>query len=74
MKQAVETATPETPTLYPVPYQGVQYVSIPGFDQMGDAVGKNISDLLEGKKTIDETLNANQQVVTTLYAATAQGN
>ncbi|MFO6296562.1 ABC transporter substrate-binding protein [Rahnella selenatireducens] len=74
VKQAVETATPEQPTLYPVPYQGVQYVSIPGFDLMGDAVGRNISNLLEGKKTLDETLSANQQVVTTIYAATSQGN
>lgn len=67
VKQALETATPEQPTLFPVPYQGVQYVSIPGFDQMGDAVGKNISALLDGKLTLEEVLSANQQAVTTLY-------
>ncbi len=67
VKQALETATPEQPTLFPVPYQGVQYVSIPGFDQMGDAVGKNISALLDGKMTLEEVLSANQQAVTTLY-------
>jgi sorbitol/mannitol transport system substrate-binding protein len=70
VKQALETATPEQPTLFPVPYQGVQYVSIPGFDQMGDAVGKNISALLEGKMSLDEVLNANQQAVTAIYQAT----
>jgi len=69
VKQALETATPEQPTLFPVPYQGVQYVSIPGFDQMGDAVGKNISALLEGKMSLDEVLNANQQAVTAIYQA-----
>lgn len=72
VKEAVESATPEEPTLFPVPYQGVQYVSIPGFDQMGDAVGKNVSALLEGKMTVDETLTANQQAVTAIYQATAK--
>lgn len=72
VKQAVESATPEQPTLFPVPYQGVQYVSIPGFDLMGDAVGKNISALLDGKMTLDEALAANQQAVMTIYHATNQ--
>lgn len=72
VKQAVESATPEQPTLFPVPYQGVQYVSIPAFDQMGDAVGKNISALLDGKMTLDETLTANQQAVNQIYQANKQ--
>ncbi len=60
---AMETASPETPTLNPVPYQGIQYVSIPGFDQMGSQVAQNIANLLTGKLTVDETLSANQQAV-----------
>lgn len=69
VKQALETATPEQPTLFPVPYQGVQYVSIPGFDQMGDAVGQNIAALLDGKMTLDDALSANQRAVTAIYQA-----
>jgi len=70
VQAAMESATVEQPTLGPVPYQGVQYVSIPGFDQMGNAVGENIAALLQGKLTLDETLKRNQQVVSEIYAKT----
>ncbi|WP_431021832.1 Extracellular solute-binding protein [Erwinia rhapontici] len=70
VQAAMESATVEQPTLGPVPYQGVQYVSIPGFDQMGNAVGENIAALLQGKLTLDETLTRNQQVVTEIYTKT----
>lgn len=70
VRAAMESASVEQPTLGPVPYQGVQYVSIPGFDKMGDAVGKNIADFLQGNLTLDETLARNQQAVTEIYAAT----
>ncbi|WP_034915633.1 sugar ABC transporter substrate-binding protein [Erwinia sp. 9145] len=72
VKAAVESASVEQPTLGPVPYQGVQYVSIPGFDRMGNAVGENIAALLAGKLTLDETLTRNQQAVTQIYAETAR--
>jgi sorbitol/mannitol transport system substrate-binding protein len=69
--QAMESAAVEAPTLQAVPYQGVQYVSIPGFDQMGDQVGAHITDLLEGKLTLDETLLRNQQDVLRIYSQTS---
>jgi len=67
VRAAIDSATVEQPTLNPVPYQGVQYVSIPGFDQMGNAVGQNLADMLSGKLTLDETLAKNQQDVTRIY-------
>jgi sorbitol/mannitol transport system substrate-binding protein len=67
VRAAIESATVEQPTLNPVPYQGVQYVSIPGFDQMGNAVGNNLAEMLNGKLTLDETLAKNQQDVTRIY-------
>ncbi|WP_158784443.1 sugar ABC transporter substrate-binding protein [Pantoea sp. BAV 3049] len=70
VRSAVESASVEQPTLMPVPYQGVQYVSIPGFDQMGNTVGEQIAELLQGKLTLDETLSKNQQAVTRIYAET----
>jgi sorbitol/mannitol transport system substrate-binding protein len=70
VRAAVESATVDQPTLMPVPYQGVQYVSIPGFDQMGNIVGQQIADLLQGKLTLDETLTRNQEAVARIYAAT----
>ncbi|PKH24786.1 sugar ABC transporter substrate-binding protein [Enterobacterales bacterium CwR94] len=74
VKAAVESATVETPTLGPVPYQGVQYVSIEDFDKMGDAVGKNIAAMLQGQLSVDETLEKNQRDVTALIAATPPGH
>ncbi|WP_455851462.1 ABC transporter substrate-binding protein [Pantoea endophytica] len=67
VRAAIDSATVEQPTLNPVPYQGVQYVSIPGFDQMGNAVGQNLADMLSGKLTLDEALTKNQQDVMRIY-------
>lgn len=70
VKAAIESASVEHPTLNPVPYQGVQYVSIPGFDMMGNQVGDNLAALLEGKLTVDEVLARNQQQVTAIASTT----
>ncbi|BAN98108.1 hypothetical protein E05_33420 [Plautia stali symbiont] len=69
VRSAIESATVDQPTLNTVPYTGVQYVSIAGFDQMGNAVGQNLAALLQGKLTVDQTLEKNQQDVTRLQAA-----
>lgn len=70
VKAAIESASVEHPTLGPSPYQGVQYVSIPGFDVMGNQVGDNLVALLDGKLTVEETLARNQQQVSAIAAST----
>lgn len=70
VKAAIESASVQQPTLGPVPYQGVQYVSIPGFDMMGNQVGENLAAMLAGKLSVEETLSRNQQQVSALAAQT----
>ena len=46
----------------PVPYTGVQYVSIPEFQALGTLVGQNLADALVGKVTVDQFLIQSQSV------------
>jgi sorbitol/mannitol transport system substrate-binding protein len=60
---ALETADPTKPTQNPVPYTGIQFVSIPEFQSFGSIVGQNIAGALSGRTTIDQALKANQAAV-----------
>jgi ABC-type glycerol-3-phosphate transport system substrate-binding protein len=62
-KQAILTADIDHPTLNPVPYTGIQYVSIPEFQAMGTTVGQLIAAALTGQTTIDSTLKQAQASV-----------
>ena len=48
------------PTKDPVPYQGIQYVAIPEFQQLGTEVSQEIAAALSGQKTVEEAMNAAQ--------------
>jgi sorbitol/mannitol transport system substrate-binding protein len=49
---------PNHPTLDPVPYTGVQYVSIPEFQSIGTTVGQDISSALAGRQSVDAALRS----------------
>jgi sorbitol/mannitol transport system substrate-binding protein len=69
--RSIEAADPTDPTVNPVPYTGVQLVSIPEFQGLGDAVGREFALALTGKKTTEEALAAAQAVA--LQQMTAAG-
>ena len=53
---SINSADPNHPTVKPVPYVGVQFVAIPGFQGIGTDVGQDFSAALAGSMTIDAAL------------------
>ena len=62
---SINSADPNSPTVDPVPYVGVQFVAIPEFQGLGTAVGQQFSAALAGTMTAEATLAAAQTLVTT---------
>ena len=60
---SINTATPDQPTLNPVPYHGVQYVGIPQFESVGQTVSENISAAIAGKMTVSQALAQSNQLL-----------
>ncbi|RON61683.1 sugar ABC transporter substrate-binding protein [Pseudomonas fluorescens] len=58
---SLKAADPSKPTLKPVPYIGIQLVTIPEFQGVGTQVGKLFSAALIGQTTVDQALAAAQQ-------------
>ncbi|MGO7333904.1 ABC transporter substrate-binding protein [Rhizobium leguminosarum] len=61
---SIESADPTKPTVKPVPYVGVQFVAIPEFQGIGTAVGQQFSAALAGQLSVDQALQAAQQLTT----------
>ncbi|MGB3830225.1 MAG: sugar ABC transporter substrate-binding protein, partial [Ornithinimicrobium sp.] len=59
---SIEAADPQDPTVDPVPYVGIQYVSIPSFPAIGDAVGNRIAEGLDGSISAEQALEDSQWV------------
>ena len=59
--ESLKAADPSKPTLKPVPYIGIQLVTIPEFQGIGTQVGKSFSAALIGQMTVDQALTAAQQ-------------
>ncbi|QZD68500.1 sugar ABC transporter substrate-binding protein [Pseudomonas sp. 3-2] len=59
--ESLKSADPSKPTLKPVPYIGIQLVTIPEFQGVGTQVGKLFSAALIGQTTVDQALTAAQQ-------------
>jgi sorbitol/mannitol transport system substrate-binding protein len=60
--ESINAADPLKPSVDPVPYVGVQFVSIPEFQAIGDEVGRQFAKALEGSVSVDEALTAAQAV------------
>jgi sorbitol/mannitol transport system substrate-binding protein len=60
---SINTATPDHPTLNPVPYHGVQYVGIPQFESVGQTVSENISAAIANKMTVTQALEQSNQLL-----------
>ncbi|AXY51164.1 sugar ABC transporter substrate-binding protein [Rhodococcus ruber] len=59
--ESIESATPDAPTVEPVPYTGVQFLAIPEFQDLGTRVSQQISAAIAGQKTVTEALEQAQE-------------
>ena len=59
--QSIANATPDRPTVQPVPYTGVQFVGIPEFQDLGTRVSQQISAAIAGQISVDDALAQAQQ-------------
>ncbi|MHA6491736.1 ABC transporter substrate-binding protein [Pseudomonas borbori] len=59
--ESLKAADPASPSAKPVPYVGIQLVTIPEFQAIGTQVGKQFTAALTGHMTVDQALAAAQQ-------------
>lgn len=59
---AMKNANYDNPTVEPVPYVGVQYVSMPEFQDLGEQVAQQLAAYLTGQKSVDEALEECQKI------------
>ena len=57
----MKNADYDKPTYDPVPYKGVQYVSIPEFQGLGEQVGQELAAYLSGTKDLESVIQACQK-------------
>ncbi|HWM57635.1 MAG TPA: sugar ABC transporter substrate-binding protein [Pseudonocardia sp.] len=65
---AIEAADPKNPGVQPRPAQGIQFVGIPEFPDLGTQVSQDISAAIAGQITVDEALNKGQQAAEAVTA------
>lgn len=53
---------PQQPGVDPQPYTGIQYVTIPEFQDVGNQTSQFIADAIAGRRTLTEALDRGQQV------------
>jgi len=63
---ALERANPRAPTIDPVPYQGIQFVRIPEFQDLGTRVSQQVSAAIAGQISTREALEQSQMYATTV--------
>src|ERR1700729_730997 len=63
---AIMIADPNHATKDPVPYTGVQFVTIPEFQGIGTNVGQNIAGALTGSTTVGDALEKSQASTTSI--------
>jgi sorbitol/mannitol transport system substrate-binding protein len=62
--ESLKVADPANPTAKPVPYVGIQLVTIPEFQAIGTQVGKLFSAAVTGQMPVDQALNSAQSITT----------
>jgi sorbitol/mannitol transport system substrate-binding protein len=60
---AIESADPTKQTRDPVPYTGIQFVTIPEFQGIGTVVGQAVAAAATGQQSVDDALNSVQAQV-----------
>lgn len=66
VRDAIVRANPQQPTVQPVPYQGVQFLRIPEFQDLGTRVSQQLSAAIAGQITPAEALDQSQTYAETV--------
>ena len=59
-RSAIEAADPKDPGVQPRPAQGIQFVGIPDFPDVGTSVSQLVSSAIAGKMTVEQALAQGQ--------------
>lgn len=62
VKDSIKNVDYKNPTVKPVPYQGVQFVAIPEFQELGNETSQKIASAISGDKSVDEVMQSAQQL------------
>ena len=65
-KAAIEAADPKNPGVQPRPAQGIQFIDIPEFPDLGTQVSQDVSAAIAGQTTVDAALDKGQQAALTV--------
>lgn len=60
--EVMNSVNPKQPGLNPQPWVGIQYVTIPEFQDVGNQVAQLVADAIAGRTTVDEALNKGQVI------------
>ncbi|WP_151526288.1 ABC transporter substrate-binding protein [Serinicoccus kebangsaanensis] len=60
--ESIQSSEITQPTTQAVPYTGMQYVDVPPFQSLGNAVGQQYSTAIQGDLSLDEVLERSQWV------------
>ena len=69
MLRAMENANQENTMTRPVPYQGIQFIAIPEFQDLGTRVGQQMSAAIAGQISVAEALEQSQRYTETVAAS-----
>lgn len=61
--KSINAANPLKPTIDPVPYTGVQYVTIPEFEQIGDFTSQQLAGAISGQMSADDAIAASEEKI-----------
>ena len=64
--ESIANADPENPTTKPVPYEGVQFLTIPEFQDLGTRVSQQLSAAIAGKTSVADALEQSQRYAETV--------
>ncbi|WP_129668276.1 ABC transporter substrate-binding protein [Phytoactinopolyspora endophytica] len=64
--ESMEAAHQDNVMARPVPYDGIQFLAIPEFQDLGTRVGQQISAAVAGQITVDEALDQSQRYAETV--------
>lgn len=66
MLEGIERADPEDPGTRPVPYEGIGFLAIPEFQDLGTRVSQQLSAAVAGRITVEEALAQSQEYAETV--------
>lgn len=58
----MNSVDPKQPGVNPQPWVGIQYVTIPEFQDVGNRVSQLVADAIAGRTSVEDALNSGQQI------------